>query len=149
MTDSLKDDVNAEAPDDGPPRPVITDLLVNMFIQQFSNRQQYDKIYRAKGIQTVDKSQYGNLNNPQVQAAIRESAVYFIEELMEAINLLKNKPWKQAPRETDPEMFYEELADAWHFWLELMIVAGMTPDRVQKHYFKKTETNAERRETGY
>lgn len=127
----------------------IHDLLLNMFVRQMGHKQEYDKIYRAKGLSTLDPSQYGNLSHPDVQAEIRSTFAFLVEELMEAINLLKNKPWRQDARETDPEMFYEEFADAWHFWIELMIIAGMGPDKVARYYFGKAEVNDERRASGY
>lgn len=127
----------------------IKDLLTNMFLRQLTHMAAYDKIYNAKGLSTIPSSMFGNLNNPLVQAKIRESVVYLMEEVFEAVNLLKNKPWKETPRETDPEVFYKELADAWHFWLELMIYAGMTPDKVASYYFQIAESNDQRRAEGY
>lgn len=131
------------------PSQEVHDLLVNMFMRQMGHKQEYDKIYRAKGLSILDPSQYGNLNHPAVQAEIRSTFAFLVEELMEAINLLKNKPWKQTARETDPELFYKELADAWHFWLELMIVAGMGPDKVARYYFGEAKKNDDRRASGY
>jgi hypothetical protein len=127
----------------------IKDLLTNMFLRQLGHMGAYDKIYNAKGLPTIPASMFGNLNNPLVQAKIRESVVYLMEEVFEAVNLLKNKPWKETPRETNPDVFYKELADAWHFWLELMIYAGMTPDKIAKYYFQIAESNDQRRAEGY
>lgn len=127
----------------------ITDLLVNMFLRQAGHKAEYDNIYRAKGLNPVPPSEWGNLNSPALQLELRTTAAYMMEELFEAINLLKNKPWKQTPRETDPDLFYKELADFWHFMLEFMILAGMMPDKVAKYYFGVAASNDERRETGY
>lgn len=128
---------------------VETDLLVNMFMKQMHHRVEYDKIYRAKGLNKPPQGQWGNLNDPGVQAEIRMLFAYLTEELMEAINLLKNKCWKQTPRETNPDEFYKELGDAWHFWLELMIFSGMTPDLIAKYYFGEAAKNDQRRSEGY
>lgn len=127
----------------------VTDLLVNMFMRQAGHRLEYDKLYRARGLNPPAQSEWGNLNSPQVQASIRESAAYAVEELYEAINLLKNKPWKQSFRETDGDEFYKELADFWHFIIETMIYAGMTPPVIQQYYFKVAESNDQRRASGY
>lgn len=127
----------------------ITDILMNMFIRQLGHKAEYDKIYRAKGLNPVPPGEWGNLNSPQLQAELRSTAGYMVEELYEAIGLLKNKPWKQTPKATDPDLFYGELADFWHFCLEFMILAGMMPDKVAKYYFGVAASNDERRETGY
>lgn len=128
---------------------VERDLLVNMFMRQMHHRTEYDKIYRAKGLNPPNPGEWGNLNAPHVQAEIRELAGYVTEELYEAIGHLKNKKWKQTPRETNIEEFYKELGDAWHFWLELMIFSGMTPDLIAKYYFGEGEKNDKRRAEGY
>lgn len=128
---------------------IQVDYLTAMFAKQLAHKQQYDVIYRAKGLDPVAPGGWGNLNDPRVQAELRTTAVYMMEELFEGINLLKNKPWKQTPRETDHELFYKEMADFWHFLLEFMIIAGMTPERIVKYYFMEAKKNDERRESGY
>lgn len=147
MTETLPDQALQPGPDDTV--AVEQDLLVNMFIQQCRHRVAYDAIYRAKGLNPPPQGQWGNINHPDVQAAIREALGYAVEEAYEAVGLLKNKPWKQTPKQTDPEEFYKELADAWHFWLELMIYAGMTPDLIAKYYFGESKKNEQRRAEGY
>lgn len=136
--------VDVEAPPQGQP---IADLLINMFLRQLGHMAEYDKIYQAKGLRTT--REYGNINDPHIQAKIRESFGYVIEEGMEAIGLLKNKPWKQTPRATDYDEFYKELADMWHFFLEFLVYCGMTPDIIQKYYFGIAESNDQRRTEGY
>lgn len=147
MSDQIANDA-VKTDENRTPEPV-KDLLVNMFFKQISHKLEYDKIYRAKGLDPVPPHGWGNLNDPRLQLEIRTTFAYLTEELMEAVNLLKNKPWKQTARETDPEAFYSELADAWHFWLELMILCGMTPEKVAKYYFKEAEKNDQRRASGY
>lgn len=151
MTDTeiVNDPTQAIVTNDAGEQIQIKDLLVNLYLRQMTHMVEYNKIYRAKGLSTVEGGQFGNINSPEVQAKIRESAGYMIEEVYEAIGLLKNKPWKQTPKETDSDVFYKELADAWHFWLELMIYAGMSPDLVQKYYFNIAESNDQRRAEGY
>lgn len=124
-------------------------LLERMYDRQFHHRLEYNEIYRKKGLNPPISTKWGDLDDPQVQASIREAAGYVVEELYEAVNLLKNKPWKQTPRHTDPDEFYKEVADAWHFWLEFMLLSGMTPELIEQYYFKVAESNDKRRETGY
>jgi hypothetical protein len=127
----------------------VTDLLANIMFRQMGHMQEYDQISRAKGLPVLAPSQWGNLSSPEVQAKLREFAGYMTEELYEAINLLKNKPWKQTPRETDPGEFYKEMGDFWHFLAEFLIYAGMTPDVVAQYYFGMAKKNDDRRKNGY
>jgi hypothetical protein len=149
MTQTLPTPAESDQPGPDDVVQIEQDILVNMFVRQMNHRIEYDKIYRAKGLSKPAQGDWGNINAPHVQAEIRELAGHMIEELYEAINLLKNKPWKQTPRETDPEAFYKELGDAWHFWLELMIFSGMTPDLIARYYFGEAKKNDERRAEGY
>lgn len=123
----------------------VPDILTTMFEQQHRHIIDYDKI---KGTHTKKAPAYG-LENREVQASIREFASYTVEELYEAINHLKNKPWKQTAREVDREAFVEELADAWHFFIELHIIAGVGPTEVFMAYFAKTIENNRRKASGY
>jgi hypothetical protein len=125
----------------------IPDILSTMFAQQAQHMAGYAVINED----ALPFHLHGDLENRKVQAAIREFAGYTIEELLgEAISgHLKNKPWKQSDRPVDRDAFLEEMADAWHFFIELHIIAGVTPVEVFKQYFKKTLENNERRASGY
>lgn len=127
----------------------VPDILSTMFVKQEQHMEAYGSISHTTSIATPNS--YGQLDNPIIQAKIREYAGYTIEELLgEAISgHLKNKPWKQAFKEVDREAFLEELADAWHFFIEMHIYAGVSPEDVFKAYFKKALENDQRRATGY
>lgn len=123
----------------------VPDMLSTMFRQQRDHMAAYSNI----GHEPVPPHLHGDLNNRQIQAAVREFASYTVEELYEAINHLKNKPWKQTDCDTDVEAFKEELADAWHFFIELHIIAGLDPIDVFRAYFQKAFINAHRQNSGY
>jgi hypothetical protein len=128
----------------------VPDMMQTMFEQQRQHMEAYADTSISfhspmSGAPTGDV----DLDHLRTQAAIREAASYTVEELYEAINLLKNKPWKNTPRHTDREAFLEELADMWHFLIEMHIIAGVSPLEVFQAYFAKTLINNTRRETGY
>ena len=125
----------------------VPDILATMFTKQREHMAEYAKI----SDNSLDPAYYGDLENRAVQASIREYAGYTIEELLgEAISgHLKNKPWKQSDRPVDRDAFEEELADAWHFFIELHIIAGVSPERVFTRYFAKAFENDNRRASGY
>jgi hypothetical protein len=124
----------------------IPDLICTMFAQQFRHMANYAEINPAANIQTHER---GSIDSPRVQAALREFAGYTVEELYEAVNHLKNKPWKQTHVETDRDAFMEELADVWHFFIEFHIIAGIEPLDIFKAYFRKALVNAHRQHVGY
>ena len=125
---------------------IVPDILETMFAKQREHMQAYAQINEDA---QLPPELWGNLDNRRTQAAIREFASYTVEELYEAINHLKNKPWKQTDRPTDVAAFDEELADAWHFFIELHIIAGRDPLQVFQNYFRKALVNEHRQQTGY
>ncbi|QGJ94514.1 dUTPase [Gordonia phage Yarn] len=125
----------------------VPDILSTMFAQQQQHMRAYDE--QQHTTPTVPEHMHGDLYHPLVQAKIREHAGYTVEELYEAIGHLKNKPWKQTFKDVSKEEFLEELADAWHFFIELHIIAGVTPEEVFRQYFRKALINQQRRDTGY
>lgn len=136
-------------PDQLDPRLGLADLLATMFAQQRQHMDAYADIARDNGFTPVDESEYGQIEYPTVQAALREYAGYTVEEMYEAINHLKNKPWKQTKRPVNREEFIEEIADAWHFFIEFHILAGISPHEIFQAYFGKTFKNIQRQQNGY
>lgn len=127
----------------------VPDLLSTMFLKQEQHMEAYGAISHTNPVPAM--SDYGKLDNPVIQSKVREYAGYTVEELIgEAISgHLKNKPWKQTFKPVDRDAFLEELADAWHFFIEMHIYAGVSPEDVFKAYFKKALENDNRRATGY
>jgi NTP pyrophosphatase (non-canonical NTP hydrolase) len=124
----------------------IPDILSTMFSQQLKHMQAYAHINEDA---QLPPEKWGSLDDPVTQASLREFASYTVEELYEAINTLKNKPWKQTVRGTDVNKFHEELADCWHFFIELHILAGINPLDVFREYFRKALINEHRQQNAY
>ena len=83
------------------------------------------------------------------QARLKDFAWRITEELGEAMNCLKNKPWKVTQMETDKNHYYEEIADAFHFFIELCILSGLDADSLTALYFRKSEVNKFRQRSNY
>lgn len=124
----------------------VPDILCTMFNQQLKHMSVYDELGGHGGLEPHLR---GDLDHRQTQRVLREFASYTVEELYEAIGNLKNKPWKQTERPTDVEAFKEELADVWHFFIELHILAGIDPEEIFRMYFQKTFINVNRQQNGY
>lgn len=123
------------------------DILTTMFEQQRAHMVEYAKITGEENA-TADNMTF-RLDSPRVQARIREFWSYAVEEGYEAINHLKNKPWKQTVVNTDEVKFRKEIGDMWHFLIEAHIIAGMTAEDVFDAYFGETVKNIERQQNGY
>ena len=87
------------------------DKLDAIFARQRELMEKYHDIEKAKGLlQTEDIPV--NIDDHLGQARLKDFAWRVTEELGEAMNCLKNKPWKQTQMETDRTHYEEEIIDA-------------------------------------
>ena len=80
---------------------------------------------------------------------MKQRLFWTIVEICEAIDCLKNKPWKQTMMEVDVNHFQEEIADALHFFVEACIVAGISADDLFNLYMRKSKVNEFRQRSNY
>lgn len=109
----------------------------------------YHAIEEANGANVVKVDEYGDLNNRYVQMRLHDLFGYLVRELSEAMQEVKGKPWKRDPLpESDRAKFVEEMGDAFHFFVEMCITAGMTADELHRAYFRMHEKNNSRIASG-
>lgn len=125
------------------------DMLQGIFNAQAKLMAKYHDIEHNRGALVVDPDEYGNIDHRFVQWRIKDLAMRTIEEFTEATNTLKNKPWKQSEVPTDKVHYYEELADSFHFFIELCITSGMTAEDLAKIYHRKHAVNEFRQRSNY
>ena len=124
------------------------DKLDLIFERQMELIKKYYDIEKKNGAIVPDKIPV-DLNSRIGQYRIKDLSERIVEELMEAMNCLKLKPWKQTDIETDKEHYFEEISDAIHFLIELCITSGMTSQTFFETYFKKSEVNKFRIRSNY
>lgn len=92
-----------------------------------------------------------DLSQKKSQQLCKSLAYDSTHELHEAITILKNsKPHRKTDvSEFDYEGFKEELVDAFKFYLEILIFAGISPDDFFEAYLKKDAVIHERIKNGY
>ena len=119
--------------------PKTQDMLKEIFEFQKHLHEKYVVIESAKGILT-SKGEV-DLNTCHGQQILKDYMWRVTEEIGEAANCLKSKPWKQSEILTDEVHYKEEIIDALHFFIELLILSGFTAESVYELYFKKQEVN--------
>jgi len=124
------------------------DMLKLIFERQEELERKYQAIERKNGFYVPHNGKC-DIDNAKDQQYIKNLTHRVIEELEEAMNCLKNKPWKQSQMETDKDHFYEELADGFHFYVALMLATGLDAETIFQTYFKKSEVNKFRQRSGY
>lgn len=102
-------------------RHVFAEMLGWMFDRQ---RQLMEKYREIEGLPMPPLA----LQHAKHQAVLKDFAWRTVEELTEAYQI-----WDEAPEGWSQQMIQravmDELADAWHFFVELLIFAGVTPSQ--------------------
>ena len=90
-------------------------------------------------------------SSKQSQIILRETALRGVEEMFEALQLLKNtKPHRQMEvSDFDREHFLEEVVDAFNYFFNMLLYLGVTPEEFICAYEKKHNTIMRRLEEGY
>ena len=89
-------------------------------------------------------------------AFIKEHSIHLNQEINEALYELPYfKPWKDYSKITDDEVvkglvaYKEELVDAFHFFMNMMLAIDFTADEFEAMYMSKNKENIERQRRGY
>lgn len=130
---------------------VVPDMLATIFTQQ---RALMDAVWIKEvnsGLSIPTKAEdWGRVEMRAIQGRIHETFGHLVRELSEAMaHLDGSKSWKAKPRDTNVEEFYEEIADALHFFVEFCILAGLDAESLFREYFAKSLVNFDRNASGY
>ena len=79
---------------------------------------------------------------------VRTMVLALEDELHEALFEVSWKPWAKSEFFNEVR-FKEELVDVWHFFMNLMLVSGMTTHELFDGYLKKRAVNIKRQDEGY
>lgn len=92
------------------------------------------------------------MTDEQRMTYVRENVLALENELHEALAETGWKPWATS-NHINTEAYLDELVDAFHFFMNLMLATGKTPgelaDYVYKKYAEKSIRNVMRQKTGY
>lgn len=114
-----------------------------------------DKLVEMYNAQRVAQyTMYGkdpyNLSRDEWMNYVRTMALALTDETHELLRELPWKTWSQRRRgDIDTGAVKAEFADMLHFFLNLMIACGVTPDDLVASYFRKREINDQRMADGY
>jgi hypothetical protein len=81
-------------------------------------------------------------------AYVREMMLAHADEMHEALGEVGWKSWASS-RHLNRDAYVSELIDAWHFYMNLLLVAGVTGDEFSARYEKKIAANHARQDDGY
>jgi len=114
----------------------VDDRLATMFELQ---RSMQEKNFGADPYQ---------LSGEQRLQFYKDMHIALIDELHEALDEMGWKPWATS-KHFNEEAVQGELVDAFHFFMNLCMTAGMTPEDLFVKYYRKRTKNIKRQEEGY
>lgn len=88
------------------------------------------------------------MSSTELMAFVREQMLACTDELHEALQETGWKTWAKNPH-INYDAFRAELIDTWQFLMNLMWVAGMTPEMLYVGHAKKVTQNLERNAAKY
>lgn len=100
----------------------ISDRLDKIFDRQFELMEKYHEIEADRGFRTYEPGDM-DLHNRFHQAKLKDMAWRVTEELTEATEATQ-------VHQNIPDHFFEEMADAYHFLVELTILSRLTPREI-------------------
>lgn len=74
--------------------------------------------------------------------------LYVIVALTQAMNELKNRPWKQSRKPTNQTEFRHQMVHVFYQFISACIASGLTADDLHEMYFKKNAVNQHRQASG-
>lgn len=89
-----------------------------------------------------------NLSPTERAEWVRWNMLALMDELHEAMGEVGWKPWATS-RHLNREAYKGELVDAFHFFINLCLVADISADELIAGYFTKRERNSTRQRNGY
>jgi hypothetical protein len=78
----------------------------------------------------------------------KEMYVALVDELHESLGEMGWKPWATSKHFNEAAV-QGELIDAWHFFMNLLILSGMDPEQMFEKYMAKHRKNQQRQIDGY
>lgn len=91
---------------------------------------------------------YDNMTNLDRIYEFKEMKLALEMELAEALDEMGWKPWASS-KHFNQLAVQGELVDAWHFFMNLCFIAGMTPEDLMAGYLVKNAKNKKRQVEGY
>ncbi len=79
---------------------------------------------------------------------IKDMVLALTDELHEALGEVGWKPWATS-KHINRDAYVGELVDAWHFFMNLLLVVGVSPDEFSVKYHAKLQKNYDRQQEGY
>lgn len=113
----------------------------------------YDRLFKLFDLQKdLQKRLFGDYL-PQVNPCPEKYPITITSIIAELGEILENvqqwKDWKKNPKDIDINNLRMEIADLWHFVINLTLYSGMSDVDLYNEFVKKNKVNHERQDNKY
>lgn len=115
-----------------------------------------DMLDMQKALQAFLGYDFDNMSIQDRVKYIKEFSIHLNQEINEALYELPFfKPWKDYSGMSDDEIvnalvaYKKEIIDAWHFFMNMMLLVDFQADEFAHMYYEKNAENIERQKRGY
>jgi NTP pyrophosphatase (non-canonical NTP hydrolase) len=95
-------------------------------------------------LQTIYGFDFSKMTTEERETYTKDTILYLLEEAHELLRETNFKKHKKVKKSVDPENIKEELADLFHFFINLNLVWNITPEQLVEAFKKKNAKNVER-----
>ena len=126
----------------------ILDVDITTLKEKFKGRDKLESLFQLVKEQNHVWPKV-DLNTKEGQRRWKELLFCLTEELYEAANVLKNRPWVQTEYTVDYNHLYDEIADSIWFFIALLQASGLDAEKAFELFLRKYRVNEFRRESRY
>jgi NTP pyrophosphatase (non-canonical NTP hydrolase) len=95
-------------------------------------------------LQAIYGFDFSKMTTEERETYTKDTILYLLEEAHELLRETNFKKHKKVKKPVDPENIKEELADLFHFFINLNLVWNITPEQLVEAFKKKNAKNVER-----
>lgn len=95
-------------------------------------------------LQAIYGFDFTKMTTEERETYTKDTILYLLEEAHELLRETNFKKHKKIKKPVDPENIKEELADLFHFFVNLNLVWQITPEQLVESFKKKNAKNVER-----
>lgn len=108
-----------------------------------------DLLARQKKLQRVFGNNFEKMTDADRQQYTKDNVLGLLDEIHEVLREINWKKWKKTEKPVSKDKLLEELADALHFYFNLVLVWGFSAEDLYNAYIKKDKIIYNRIEKGY
>lgn len=108
-----------------------------------------DLFVKQRMLQEKFENDLDGMSNSVRQQYTKDNVLGLLDETHEILREVNWKNWKKTKKDVDVDRLKEELADAFHFFINLCLAWGFSAEEIYEAYLKKNDVIVQRIHDNY